>query len=120
MATIKKLTKADKFGMLLELPEVKGNDTLKEFVEHELELLAKKNSSEKKPTKTQEANKEIQEAILGTMEEGKSYTVTELIKTVPECADLTNQKVSALVRSLVKSGDIVRTEAKGKAYFSLA
>jgi hypothetical protein len=120
MATIKKLTKKDKFEMLLGIESVKDNPTLKEFIEHELELLAKKNSAEKKLTKVQEANKEIQEAILGTMEEGKSYTITKLIKTIPECAELTNQKVSALVRSLVASGEMVRTEEKGKAYFSLA
>ena len=35
------------------------------------------------------------------MVEGTKYTITDLIKNVPECADLTNQRVSALVRQLV-------------------
>lgn len=116
MATIKKLTKADKFGMLLNIEAVKDNPTLKEFVEHELELLAKKNSAEKKPTKTQKANEELKVAIAEGMEKGKLYTITELIKTIPECADLTNQKVSAVVRGMA---NIERVEQKGKAYFKV-
>ena len=48
------------------------------------------------------------------------YTITDIIKSVPECADLTNQRVSALVRQLKDEGKVVRTEDKRKAYFSLA
>ena len=119
MANVKKLTKADKFGMLLNLKEVKENELLTEFINHELELLAKKNSTEKKPTAQQTANKEIKDAILGNMAEGVGYQITDLIKTVPECADLTNQRVSALVRQLVNEGSVERYEEKRKAYFRL-
>jgi hypothetical protein len=119
MANVKKLTKADKFGMLLNIAEVKENELLTEFINHELELLAKKNSSEKKPTAQQTANKEIKEAILGNMTEGVGYQITDLIKTVPECAELTNQRVSALVRQLIAEGSIERYEEKRKAYFRL-
>lgn len=119
MANVKKLTKANKFEMLLNLEDVKGNEMLKEFIEHELELLAKKNSADKKPTAQQTANKEIKEAILGNMSEGVGYQITDLIKTVPECADLTNQRVSALVRQLKDEGLVERYEEKRKAYFRL-
>lgn len=116
MATTKKLTKKDKFEMLLCIDEVIYNPTLKEFVEHEIELLEKKNSAEKKPTKTQKANEELKVAIAEGMEKGKLYTITELIKTIPECADLTNQKVSAVVRGMA---NVERVEKKGKAYFKI-
>jgi predicted transcriptional regulator len=53
------------------------------------------------------------------MERNRIYTVTEVIKSVPECADLTNQRVSALLRQLVDAGKVKRTEDKRKAYFSL-
>jgi hypothetical protein len=33
---------------------------------------------------------------------------------------MTNQKLSALVAKLVKTGEVVRTEDKKKAFFSLA
>ena len=48
------------------------------------------------------------------------YTITEIIKTVPECADLTNQRVSALMRQLIEAKLVVRVEDKRKAYFTLA
>jgi hypothetical protein len=52
------------------------------------------------------------------MERGKLYTVTDLIKTIPECADLTNQRVSAILRTNTEG--IERIEEKRKAYFRLA
>ena len=113
-----KLTKAQKYAMLKELAEVKANPTLVEFIDHELELLAKKNSAEKKPTAQQTANEGIKSAIYEGMESGKKYTITDLIKSIPECADLTNQRVSNLVRQLISEGKVVRSEEKRKAYFS--
>ena len=116
----KKMTKMEKFTMLADLPAVKENPVLSEFVAHEMELLAKKNVGEKKPTAQQTANAGIQTAILEGLEAGEKYTITDIIKTIPECADLTNQRVSALVRQLVDAGKVIRTEDKRKAYFSLA
>ena len=120
MANTKKLTKRDHYNTLLDLAEVKSNPKLVEFIEHELELLDRKNSTDKKPTAQQTANEAIKVAILDNMAEGVKYTITDLIKSVPECADLTNQRVSALVRQLVDDKVVVRTEDKRKAYFSLA
>lgn len=113
-----KLTKAQKFAIIAELPEVKSNPMLSEFIAHEVELLTKKNSGEKKPTAQQTANEGIKGAIVSGMESGKAYTITEVIKSIPDCADLTNQRVSALMRQLVESGAVVRTEDKRKAYFT--
>jgi hypothetical protein len=115
-----KLTKAQKFALLKEIPAVAENSVLVEFIDHELELLAKKNSAEKKPTAQQTANEGIKSAIVEGMEEGKLYTITDLIKSIPTCAELTNQRVSNLVRQLIAEGKVVRTEEKRKAYFSLA
>jgi hypothetical protein len=50
------------------------------------------------------------------MENGKLYTVTDLQKIVPECAELTNQRISALLRGMFGSR-IERVEEKRKAYF---
>lgn len=117
MANSTKLTKAQKFAMLKEIPAVKENATLVEFIDHELELLAKKNSADKKPTAQQTANDGIKAEILEGMAEGKLYTITDLIKEIPACADLTNQRVSALVRQLKDEGSVDRVEEKRKAYF---
>ena len=117
MTTSKKLTKRDHFTALLNLSEVKSNPTLVDFIEHELELLAKKNSAEKKPTAVQVANEGIKDAIYDAMQENRLYTITEIIKEVAECADLTNQRVSALIRQMKDDGKVKRIEEKRKAYF---
>jgi hypothetical protein len=122
MSNAKKITKNDNYNALLKIEDVKNNPILKAFVEHEIELLNKKNSSRSKnPTKEQKANKALKENILDEMEIGVEYTITDMIKLLPSCDGLTNQKVSAVVRQMVppQGEQIVRTEKKGRAYFSL-
>ena len=116
MANVKKMTKADYFRQIMANYNLTADE--KAFVEHELELLAKKNSAEKKPTAVQVANEGIKTDILEAMESGKKYTITDLMKSVDACADLSNQRVSALVRQLVTDGSVERIEEKRKAYFS--
>ena len=117
-----KLTKAQKFALIAEIPEVKNNPVLAEFIAHEVELLSKKNSADKKPTAQQEANATIKADILGVMEANPKqlFTVSELLKKVPNLPDtMTNQRRSALVRQMVDAGSVKRTEDKRKAFFSL-
>ena len=114
--TTKKLTKRDHFTTLLTLSEVQADPALVDFINHELELLAKKNSAEKKQTPVQIANEGIKDAIYDGMAENRLYSVTELIKEIPACAELTNQKVSNLLRQMMPER-IERVEEKRKAYF---
>ena len=117
----KKMTKATAWGIVKTIVEQSGHpktDELVEKIQNELNLLAKKNSAEKKPTAQQTANEGIKSAIVDGMESGKAYTITDIIKSVPACADLTNQRVSALMRQMVESGAVIRTEDKRKAYFT--
>ena len=118
--TNKKITKRERFESLLTIPAVQADAGLVDFINHELELLAKKNSADKKPTAQQTANEAIKSAIVEAMEPNHLYTVTEIQKSVAECAELSNQRVSALLRQLKDDGVVVRTEDKRKAYFSLA
>lgn len=120
MSNEKKITKRDNYNALLKIEEVKNNPILEKFVKHEIELLDKKNSSRSgKPTAQQKVNNAVRESILDEMENGVEYTITDMIKQLPSCMTLTNQKVSALVRQLVKDNLVIRTEKKGRAYFSL-
>ena len=121
--TEKKMTKATAWAIVKEIVANSDHPKSAELVEkidNELNLLAKKNSAEKKPTAQQVANDGIKTAIVEGMEPNRLYTVTEIIKSIPACAELTNQRVSALLRGLVETGKVVRTEDKRKAYFSLA
>ena len=128
MNTTKKLTKKDYFKTLRTYIENLGDakigdlstDEVIAFIDHEVDLLTKKSGGEKKPTAQQTANEGIKTAIAEGMTENRLYTVTEIQKEVPECAELSNQRVSALLRQMIADGVIVRTEDKRKAYFSLA
>ena len=85
------------------------------------EQFVKKNSAERKPTANQVENAGLKDTIVSYLyETGVSATITDLMKGVPELAELSNQKVSALVRQLVEEGKVLRTEEKRKAYFSSA
>ena len=118
MANEKKMTKREKFEMLKALSEVQANPMLTEFIEHELELLAKKNTSEKKPTAVQVANEGLKQTIMDVLtENGGLMTVTDIQKSCEELAELSNQKVSALIRQLKDDGKVEKVEDKRKAYF---
>lgn len=80
----------------------------------------KRNSADRKPTKTQEANEAIKAEILEVMADGEARTVTEIMSAVPSLADASNQKAASLVRQLKDSGALVREEIKRKAYFKIA
>ena len=116
MANVKKMTKADYFKQIMANYPLTEDE--KSFVEHELELLAKKNSAEKKPTAQQTANASIADAIVEMLhaDPDRMFSITEIIKECPACADLTNQRVSAIVRGLIGTS-VERIEEKRKAFF---
>lgn len=118
-SSAKKLTKRDHFNALLAIPAVSDNPVLVDFINHELELLSKKNSADKKPTATQQANNALKEAIIDLLVDGNPYTVSQIIKEVPECAGLSNQKVSALMVQLVNEGQVEKMIEKRVSYFKL-
>ena len=125
MAETKKLTKRDYFSQLREI--VKDNESLVAFIDHEIELLNKKNSSKSDaPSKTQIENQALSNEILDIMADlDTAKTITELINDTEigkltfgkENKAMTNQKLSRLVNDLAKANKVVRTETKGVAYF---
>ena len=126
MTTTKKMTKKDYFNALLNIPAVGTKEELVAFIEHELELLERKSDKKaenKKPTATQIENEVIKEEILNFMEPNNLYSISEFQKKVPKCADLSNQKISSLLRQLLPengTGQVVRVEDKRKVFYKLA
>ena len=113
-----KMTKRDKFEILRNIPAVAENEMLVEFIDHELELLARKNSGDKKPSAQQIANDNIKETILEVLRAtGKAMTITEIQKANGKFADLSNQKISSLTNQLVATGLVVKTTEKRKSLF---
>ena len=120
MANEKKITKRESFTEIKEILEKGGYERLVKVMEHELDLLAKKNASGTgKQTATQKANEEIKSAIVEEMtnEPDRLYSVSEMIKCFDCCKELSLPKVTALVTQLSKEGKIKRVEEKRKAYF---
>lgn len=118
-STSKKLTKRDHFNTLLQLPEVAANPTLVDFINNELDLLARKNNSDnKKPSEKDIANQGLKTAILEfATASGEQHTVTDFIKNVPACAGLSQQKISAMVRQMVEDGKLEKVIVKRVSYF---
>ena len=112
--TTKKLTKRDHYTAILR--EYDLSPEHKAFVEHELELLDRKNSTDKKPTAQQVANDAMKQTILTSMERDRLYTATEVQKL---CGIESNQRATALLTQLKNASMIAKTEDKRKSYFSL-
>ena len=105
-----------------EIIAVLTDEKQKEFLRSRIELLDKKNESTSgKLSPAQIANAELAQKVLDFMVVGKAYTISELMKSCPafkEMADsLSNQKATAIVRSLVPE-KVARTVDKGRAYFT--
>ena len=114
-----KITKREIIGMMMKEEVIKANPTYVAYLENELALLDKK-AQNKKATKTQEQNVGIKATILEVLATIGSGTVTDIQNGNEELSALSNQKVSALVRQLVESGEVVKTTDKKKSIFSLA
>ena len=115
----KKITKREVINAMLANEVVSANSTWVAYLENELALIEKK-AANKKSTKTQEENKGIKSVILDTLASIGSGTITDIQNANSDLAELSNQKVSALVRQLVESGEVVKTTDKKKSIFSVA
>ena len=120
-----KLTKRDYFKMLAGVVENSGVDNREElqaFINHELELLDKKSASRGTATTAkQKENEDLKEYILGILTEvNRAVTITELQAEDARLGELTNQRISAMLKQLKDEGKIIRTELKKKAYFKIA
>ena len=121
----KKLTKRDMYNLIMELNA--DNQSIVDFCNHELELLARKksNGNAKANEKVAENLDLVYDALV---ECGKSVTATELIATgllndkgmENDVGIITSQKVSNYLNKLVDKGTVVKEVIKKKTYFSIA
>lgn len=117
----KKMTKKETINLLIDVlmgnKEVKDVQIFIDFLIHERELLERK-SSNSGQTKTQKENEILKEKIVETLKELDKYsTISEIQNANAELADLSNQKISALLKQLVDTDVIEKVIEKKKAYF---
>lgn len=126
MEKTKKVTKREYFAQLREV--VADNPELVAFIDHEVELLNKKNSGNSQ-TKTQKENAVIAEMLVEELAKaGKPITITDLMNESEVIQNyvlengnrLTNQKISAIFKQLGEANRIVKVTDKKKSYFSVA
>lgn len=119
---------ADKITMKVGFERAKavfaemGDTEMVAFFEKRLEQVNKKSSVERKLTPHQLENEQIKEEILNAMENGKEYTIREMLENFSCFPNtMTVNRLAALLSQLGPNGtrQIERFERKGKAYFSL-
>ena len=112
------MTKKEMFAEIRKA--VVDNAEMVAFIDHEIELLNKKSSSSRKPTKTQVENEGFKTDILSALAEAdKAVTIKELCVLCPSVSGLTNQRITHMLTDLRKNGKVARTYVKKVAYFSL-
>lgn len=115
----KKMTKKDYFNELLKIEAVTSNGSLVDFINHELELLDRK-SSKSTLTKTQVENNSLKDVIVGVLQENaRPMTITEIQAANEDLKELSNQKVSALLKQLIDNDIVERVPDKKKTYFQI-
>jgi hypothetical protein len=125
-----KMTKKDWYEVLKVIVTESGDERINDimaFIDHEIELLDKK-SSKSTLTKTQKENIAVIATIKDVLAEiGEPVTVSALLEnesvatyTLEDGRKISNQKLSAILKKMVDSGEVVKTYEKKKAFFSLA
>lgn len=125
-----KKTKKDFYMEMVEIFQELGKGEYVDFCNHQIELLDKKASGSKGLTKVQQENETIKNMILEELAKYQSengITITELLKqsdvlsnyVTVEGKNITNQKLSALMKKLVDEKTVSRTTDKKISYFKI-
>ena len=78
-------------------------------------------TGERKPTAKQKENEAIKNSIHEAMEDGVAYRVGDMVKEFAHIEGLTSaSKVTSMMTQMVAEGRVVRSEVKGKAYYTKA
>lgn len=117
----KKTTKREYYELIKS--KLADNADIVAFCDHEIELLDNRKKTvdgEKKLTPKQKENLALVATILDNMEIDTIYSISDMQRKIEVCKELTNQKISSLIRQAMSDGTIERVEVKGKAFFKLA
>ena len=91
-----------------------------EKIEGMLIQLEKRSSAERKPSARQIENESLKGQIVETMETNRLYSVGEMLKEfVFFPADMTPQRLSAIMTQLVSAEQVERIVEKRKVYFKV-
>lgn len=112
------MTKREMFNAIRE--EVIANPEMVAFIDRQIELLDKRKSASRKPTKTQVENEGFRADILEYLTAVDApKAIKELQQEIPSISELTNQRITHLLTALVKDGKVTREVVKRVPYFTI-
>lgn len=115
------MTKKEMFTAILNIPAVADNKDMVDFINHEIELLVKKSSAERKPTKAQLENEVFKTCIVDYLNSvGTAHCIKEMQSAISEIAELSNQRITHLLTALVNEGKITKEYRKKTPYYTIA
>ena len=125
-----KKTKKDLYMEMVEIFQELGKGEYVDFCNHQIELLDKKSTGSKGLTKVQQENETIKNMILEELAKHRGengITITELLKQsdvlsnyiTVEGKNITNQKLSAMLKKLVDEKIVSRMIDKKISYFKI-
>lgn len=120
----KKMTKKEKFELILA--QVAGDEMLTEFIKHEIELLSSKRS--KGNAKKNMEHEAFMDLIRDVLSEAQAPMQCNAIAKDARLqafewrdgSSTSSQRVSAMLRKMVESGDVIKSFEKKVSYFTLA
>ena len=120
----KKLVKRDFFNALLShVNEVEFStedittEDFEKFLTNELNLLAKKNAADRKPTAKDAEKVVIAHEAYEMMEQNTLYTVSQILKMTPSMAEFIKQRAYGIVKVMLAEGLVENIKDKNKSYF---
>lgn len=110
----------NKFALTYILENCELPVDVAEKVQGMLAQLEKRSSAERKPSARQIENEKLKDEIILSMDADRKYSVAEMIKEFSFFpADITPQRVSALMTQLVEAKKVEREVVKRKVLFFL-
>lgn len=115
------MAKKDNFATIKNILNDCGHNEFDEMLDHEIELLTRKRASVNSKAQAETAAR-MEKVYNALAEMDKAVQVSELKKLTSdeEVAEYNGQRITALLGKLVNSGRAIRTEVKGKAFYSIA
>lgn len=113
------MTKREMFAEIRTV--VADNAEMVAFIDRQIELLDKKSSATRKPTKTQVENEAYKAEILSYLTEVDApKSIKELQTEVADLSGLTNQRITHMLTDLVKAGTLSKKYVKKTPFYSIA
>ena len=113
----KKMTIAETFAEIIDTYDL--SDAHKAFLLDRIDKATRKTDGEKKLTAKQIQNITVADKVYEFMADtpDTAYTVSELLKVVPEFEGVSASYANAIVKKWKEGGRVIRSEIKGRAYF---